>query len=254
LFEQALEICLKAAIMADQESAGGLGQILLKNSLITEDELAEANRRRRIEDKTLGRVLVEMGVLEEQKKMSALKQMLGHEIVSLEDFEIDPQVLGLLPKSFCERHMAVPILREGNAIVLAMEDPSDIVAVDEARDLAGLEVRPVITTCKDILNSIAQYPRRDEQGRIVGLEGEEESDKFINQAIYFSTHFLLAILPIPVFFYFLRGSQDLQKFVTGMDTFERVLFLVLCWGVWAVTLYEIDGLVFGRFRKPKAIS
>ncbi len=239
--------------MADQDSVGGLGQILQNNSLITEDELAEANRRRRVEEKTLGRVLVEMGVLEEQRKMSALKQMLGHEIVSLEDFEIDPQILGLLPRSFCERHMAVPILQEGNAIVLAMEDPSDIIAVDQARDLSAMEVRPVITTCKDILNSIAQYPQRDEQGRIIGLaEEEEEPDQFINRAIYFSTHFLLAILPIPTFFYFLNGSQELQKFVTEMDTFERVLFLVLCWSVWAVTLYEIDGLVFGRSRKRKA--
>jgi hypothetical protein len=238
--------------MADQEGAGGLGQILLNNSLITEEELAEANRRRGLEDKTLGRMLVEMGVLEEQKKMSALKQMLGHEIVSLEDFEIDPEVLCLLPKSFCERHMAVPILQEGSAIVLAMEDPSDIVAVDEARDLSGVEVRPVITTCKDILDSISQYPQRDEQGRIIGLEEDEEPDHLINRAIYLSAHFLLAILPIPIFFYLLNGSQDMQKFVTEMDTFERVLFLVLCWGVWAVTLYEIDGLVFGRFRKRKA--
>ena len=234
--------------MAEGVAAGSIGDLLLKNGLVTQEDLAEANRRRREEDKTLGRVLVEMGALDEERKLSLFKEHFGYEVVALEDFEIDPRVLALLPRSFCERHMAAPILRERNTVVLAVEDPSDVLVIDEARDLIGVEIQPVIASCRDILGALQQYPLKDEEGRVIGLAPEQAP--LARRIIYYAVNFLVCFFPIPVFFLMLSKWEALQAFyLQQLTEYEQILFTLLCWCLWIVTVYEINGLIFGASRK-----
>ncbi|MCX7011675.1 MAG: hypothetical protein NTW86_03755 [Candidatus Sumerlaeota bacterium] len=231
--------------MAKEATAGSIGHLLLQNKLVSSEELAEANQRRRAEEKPLGRVLVEMGALDEEKKLALYHQLFGHEIVSLEDFDIDPHVLAILPRSFCERHVLAPILRERNAIVLAVEDPSNVLALDEARDLSGMEIQPVLASCRDILQALQQYPQKDDEGRVIGAEPEPPSR--LQQFVHLGIVFLIAILPIVIPFIAFWQEPNLGYAFTAFfrnDRFEMVLFPFLCWALWLVTIYEVHGLIF----------
>jgi hypothetical protein len=229
--------------MAKNATVGDLGDLLVQNGLISAGQLSEAQRRRREEEKSLGRVLYEMGALDEDQKLALLKKRFGYEVVSIEDFEIDPAVLALLPRGFCERHMALPILKERNSLVLAMEDPSDVVIIDEAQGLLAMEVQPVIASCRDILEGLQQYPRAQEIPESKTKAERRESFG------HFVAFFILSVLPIPVFFIMLAFWQSFQHFYMTQVTstnFERGLFFFLSWSIWAVTLYEVDGLFFSR--------
>jgi len=237
--------------MAKEATAGSISHLLLQHRLVSSEELEEANRRRRAEEKPLGRVLMEMGALDEEKKLALYHQHFGHEIVSLEDFDIDPRVLAILPRSFCERNLLAPILRERNSIVLAVEDPSNVLALDEARDLSGMEIQPVLASCRDILQAIQQYPLKDEDGRVIGAPAEAPSR--LREFIHMSIVFVFAILPIVlVYTVFIKIPTFGYAYYGFFKTrFEQRLFILLAWTLWLVTIYEVHGLIFGSSRSRR---
>jgi type IV pilus assembly protein PilB len=163
-----------------ERSAGmrQLGDILLEGGLVTSDELADAFEEHQRVGRSLGRVLVERGVLSESQLVAALAQQIGLTFVDLAEYPVDGSAVGRVPDSVCRRYSALPIAYEDGRLVVAMADPANVFALDDIRSLTGLEVKPVVATRADVIAAINRFHRAeaDLDDLTTELLTEEEDD------------------------------------------------------------------------------
>ncbi len=140
-----------------------LGDILLEEGLVTEGQLMAALDEQVSRGESLGRVLVEIGMLTESQLVQALARQVGMEFVELGDYAVDRTAVVLLPGALCRRYTVLPIGFADGGLVLAMANPGNVLAVDDARAISGLQVRPVVATHDDLMSAIERYCRADEE-------------------------------------------------------------------------------------------
>ncbi len=140
-----------------------LGDILLEEGLVTEGQLMAALDEQSTRGESLGRVLVDIGMLSEAQLVQALARQVGMEFVELADYPVDRTAVALLPGTVCRRYTVLPVGFAGGALVLAMSNPGNVVAVDDARAIAGMAVRTVVATHDDLTAAIDRYCRADEE-------------------------------------------------------------------------------------------
>jgi type IV pilus assembly protein PilB len=155
-----------------------LGDILLERRMITDAQLEAAQSEQAQAGRSLGRVLVDSGVLTEPQLVAALAAQIGLKFVDLSDTPIDGSAIGRVPGPVCRRHTVVPIAVEDGRLVLAMADPANVFAIDDIRSVSGMEVRPVVATRSDVLSAIDRCYRADDalDDLSLALESEEEDD------------------------------------------------------------------------------
>jgi type IV pilus assembly protein PilB len=132
-----------------------LGDILLEGGHVTPEQLAGAVE----EQRRLGRVLVDLGVLTEGQLVAALATQIGLKFVDLSDYPVDGSAVSRVPDMVCRRHNALPIGYEDGRLVVAMADPANVFAVDDIRSMTGMEVKPVVATKSDVIAAINRYHR-----------------------------------------------------------------------------------------------
>lgn len=140
-----------------------LGEILLEEGLVSETQLMAALDEQVVRGTSLGRVLVELGVLSEGQLVSALAAQVGMQFVDLDTFPVDRAAVGRLTGAVCRRYTVLPIAFEGDAIVLAMADPGNVLAVDDVRSSTGMQVLPVVATHEDLSRAIDRFVRADDE-------------------------------------------------------------------------------------------
>ncbi|MDP3711830.1 MAG: ATPase, T2SS/T4P/T4SS family [Mycobacteriales bacterium] len=138
-----------------------LGDILLEGGHVTPEQLADAVEEQRRLGRSLGRVLVDLGVLTEGQLVGALATQIGLKFVDLSDYPVDGSAVSRVPDSVCRRHNALPIGYEDGKLVVAMADPANVFAMDDIRSMTGMEVKPVVATKPDVLAAINRYHRGD---------------------------------------------------------------------------------------------
>jgi type IV pilus assembly protein PilB len=145
-----------AAVGAGDERAHGdghadkLGELLVANMLITPEQLQQAVAAQAGSGKRLGQVLVEQGALSEDDIAWALSHQLGYPYVYLSPEIIDAETARLLPEAFVRDRRVLPILRFGQEMTLAMVDPTDQHTVDEITAQTGLQVRRALALSSNI--------------------------------------------------------------------------------------------------------
>ena len=140
-----------------------LGDILLDEGLVTEGQLMAALDEQAIRGESLGRVLVEIGMLTEAQLVRALASQVGMEFVELGEYPVDRNAVALIPGSLCRRYTVLPVSLMDGYLVLAMADPGNVLAVDDARTLSGLPVRTVVATHDDLAQAIDRFCRADDE-------------------------------------------------------------------------------------------
>jgi len=130
---------------------------LLKEGLITEAQLEEAEIKQIGAKKPLQDLLVEMGFIKEEDLIKVLSNMFHMPIAKLDPASIDPSVIELIPYDVAKRHGIFPLRKEDNTLFLAMSDPVDVVAVDEIKAQINMEVEPLLATKSDIETCIEKY-------------------------------------------------------------------------------------------------
>jgi type IV pilus assembly protein PilB len=155
-----------------------LSDVLLDEGLIGHDQLERAAEEQRRTGKSLGRTLIELGLLSESGLVSALAKYLGLEYVDLADRLIDPAVASLIPEGLARRYCLVPVaLDETGTLQVAMSDPSNVLALDDIRTVTDREVRPLVATRADIVAAIDRFLRTDDEvGDLGDLELEDGDD------------------------------------------------------------------------------
>ncbi len=138
-----------------------LGDILLENGLLTADQLADSQAKQEREGSSLGRVLVELGYLSESQVVAALAAQIGLDFVDLSETVIDQAAVTLIAGTLCRRYTAIPVKIEGDRLVVAMADPSNVFAIDDLRAAAGMDVRAVVATRADVVASIDRFYRSE---------------------------------------------------------------------------------------------
>ncbi len=140
-----------------------LGDILLENGLVTGTQLANAYEEHQRSGRSLGRVLVEQGVLSEGQLVAALATQIGLRFVDLADFAVDGSAVSRVPSVVCRRHTELPIGYEDGKLLVAMADPANVFAIDDIRSLTGMDVKPAVATRADVLAAINRYHRADSE-------------------------------------------------------------------------------------------
>ncbi|HZP91928.1 MAG TPA: ATPase, T2SS/T4P/T4SS family [Burkholderiales bacterium] len=132
-----------------------LGQALLKEQLLSQQELDAAVRMQQRDRKLpLGEILVEMGAIDRATVNRLLVQKLGIPFVDPTRFDIDPAALRLVERRLAEKHRVIPLFRTGDEIVVAMENPTDPEPIHELRFYTKMRVVPVMATGEAILDAI----------------------------------------------------------------------------------------------------
>ena len=131
-----------------------LGDLLIEVGFITQEQLDKALNVQQKMGKRLGKVLIELGYISEQSMIEVLEFQLGIPHVDLSIMGIDPEIAALIPESVAKRYQVIPIRREQDKVVLAMADPTNILAVDDVQLATGLMVEVVIATESEIERAI----------------------------------------------------------------------------------------------------
>jgi type IV pilus assembly protein PilB len=134
-----------------------LGEILLAKYRIAPEQLESALEEQKKTGEKLGEILQKMGLVESKEVYGALAEQLGVPYVDLDSYVIDPRVVTLLPEKFCRQYQLVPIGEEKNALILAMANPVDVVAIDRVRLMTKKEVKPVMASPQDIEKVLNAY-------------------------------------------------------------------------------------------------
>lgn len=134
-----------------------LGEILVRENLISPQNLREALDYQREHGGRLGFNLVKLGLVSDDMITAVLSRQYGIPSVNLDLFNIDPGVLRLIPQEVAQKHSVLPLSRVGATLTLAMVDPTNVFAMDDVKFMTGLNVEPVVVAEGSIQQAIAKY-------------------------------------------------------------------------------------------------
>ncbi|MEO1337399.1 MAG: ATPase, T2SS/T4P/T4SS family, partial [Myxococcota bacterium] len=136
---------------------GRLGELLVRENLITLQQLQKAQEQQRKGGGRLGFNLTKLGYIEESELTSFLSKQYGVPSINLAEFEIDPDVIKLVPQEVAEKHQVIPVNRAGASLIVAMADPSNIFAIDDLKFLTGYNIEVVVASDGAIREAIGKY-------------------------------------------------------------------------------------------------
>lgn len=134
-----------------------LGEILVRENLISPQHLREALDYQREHGGRLGFNLVKLGLVSDDMITAVLSRQYGIPSVNLEFFQIDTQVLHLIPQEVAQKYSVLPLSRVGASLTLAMVDPTNVFAMDDVKFMTGLNVEPVVVAEASIQQAISKY-------------------------------------------------------------------------------------------------
>ena len=139
------------------DTGANLGELLLANQVVSRQELEYARDASRKDGTGLTGALAKLGYVQETQLVEFLSHQYGVPSINLEEVEVEPEVIDLVPKEVAERHSVVPIERHGSTLVVAMSDPSNIYAMDDIKFLTGFNVEVVVTSEASIKSALERY-------------------------------------------------------------------------------------------------
>ena len=134
-----------------------IGEMLLKGNLITQEQLRSALEVQKKTKERIGSVLVKTGTIKESELLSFLGRQFNIPVVDLSKYEINPEVVRLLPEEMVQKNMALPINRVGAKLIVAVADPSNMAILDAIGFKTGYAVELVMASEKDITTAINKF-------------------------------------------------------------------------------------------------
>jgi type IV pilus assembly protein PilB len=131
-----------------------LGDLLVKEKIITPEQLEQANKVQKEQSCRLGSALVKLGFLTDEDVTNFLSRQYGVPAINLSYFEIDPAVVKLIPFETAKRYQILPLSRVGASLTIAMVDPTNVFAMDDIKFMTGFNIEPVVASESSILAGI----------------------------------------------------------------------------------------------------
>ena len=152
-----------------------LGEILVRENLISAQHLREALDYQREHGGRLGYNLVKLGLVTDDMITAVLSRQYGIPSVNLDLFQIDESVLRLIPQEVAQKYSVIPLSRVGATLTLAMVDPTNVFAMDDIKFMTGLNVEPVVVAEVSIQQAIAKYYGTSREIELAAISVDESS-------------------------------------------------------------------------------
>jgi type IV pilus assembly protein PilB len=134
-----------------------LGEILVRENLVTPQQLREALDYQRTSGGRLGSNLVKLGMISDDVITAVLSRQYGVPSINLDLFHIEDEVIKLISQEVALKYTVLPISKVGATLTLAMADPTNVFAMDDIKFMSGLNVEPVIASEASIQMAIGKY-------------------------------------------------------------------------------------------------
>ena len=154
-----------------------LGDILVREGLITQEQLRKALQEQKSSGMRLGYTLVKLGFIEETEVTKMLARQYRMPAVDLSRFEVDPKILKLIPPDIATKHVVLPLKREGRTLTVAIADPNNVAAIEDIKFITRCDVFPVIAGEYTLRNAIDRYYQQSDaqlQSLLKSVEQEED--------------------------------------------------------------------------------
>jgi type IV pilus assembly protein PilB len=147
-------------------AAGGadrLGETLLREGLISREQLAQALIEQKASKHRLGYVLVKLGLVPELEVTKLLARQYRMPAVDLSRFEVDPKIIKLVPGDMATKAVVLPLKREGRTLTVAMADPTDLGLLEDLKFITRFDLYPVLAGEFTLRNLIEKHYANDQQ-------------------------------------------------------------------------------------------
>ncbi len=162
--------------------ASNLGELLIQEKLLDAEQLKSAVDFHKKNDVGIGSAIVSLGYLSEEEMAQALSRQLGYPYINLDQFEVYPDVISLIPVEIAKKYLIMPIHRIRSFLTLAMVDPTDLGIIEDVRFRTGLSIQPVIASESGIMSAISKYYGSSDALRVKQIvdEIEQAEDTSVN--------------------------------------------------------------------------
>lgn len=134
-----------------------LGELLIERKIINLEQLEKAIALQKEKGGLIGEVLVGLGLAKEEDIAQALTAQYGFPFLPLGNYDINPEIIKLVPSRVARQYWLIPIDKIGNNLTLAMSNPLNIQAIEDVEIISGCSVQTFVSTSTDIKKAIEKY-------------------------------------------------------------------------------------------------
>src|SRR4026209_1412016 len=134
-----------------------IGDLLVKENLISQQQLKEALEHQRVNGRRLGNCLIKLGFVTDDEITAILSRQYGVPSINLSFFDVDPSVVKLIPVETAQKYQILPLSRVGSTLTIAMIDPTNVFAMDDIKFMTGFNIEPVVASEITVADAITRY-------------------------------------------------------------------------------------------------
>ena len=161
-----------------------LGDLLIAAGTITEEQLDRALELQKESGDRLGDVLIKNNIISVQQLIEALELQLGVSFVDLSKTVLPPELSQVIPKNIAKKHNIVPIKLDKDQLYLAMSDPLNFMAIEDAKQISKKKIIPVISTADAIDRAIISlYGNEGAAKAIEEMRRDVTDDEYTSESV-----------------------------------------------------------------------
>jgi len=134
-----------------------LGELLVERGAISPEQLAKALSFQKEKGGLIGEIIVDLGYVKEEDIAQALTAQYGFPYLPLGNYEINTEIIDIIPARVAKQYLLVPIDKIGNNLTVTMSNPLNVQAVEDVELLSGCNVQTFVSTSTDIKRAIEKY-------------------------------------------------------------------------------------------------
>lgn len=163
-----------------------LGEILVDQGFMTESQIQECLDEQKRSGKQIGKLFIEKGFIDEQKLLDVISAQIDVQRVIIENLNLDPVVVKLVPQEMARSYKVIPIYERDNVLTVAMADPSNLRTLDHIKFKTGRDVEPMLATEKEILSALDRIyisSGQNLQDMFAGLTGDDKELELVKTQV-----------------------------------------------------------------------
>lgn len=158
-------------------AAKNIGELMVRENLIDINQLETAKKEQKTNGGKLGSALIKLGYVSESELATFLSKQYNVPPIDLASFELDPEAVKMVQKELCLKHSLIPVQKAGNSLVVAMADPSNMLARDDLMFLTHCKIEVMVAPENAILHAIERNYSSKVTFESIMTEVEKESDQ-----------------------------------------------------------------------------
>ncbi|MGK0499030.1 MAG: MSHA biogenesis protein MshE [Oceanicoccus sp.] len=151
-----------------------IGDLLIQNNLITDQQLSDALVSQKISGKKLGRALIDLGLVEEDQLLGLLSQQLEVPFIQLNNYDFNSEIAQRLPETYARRFRALVLTEEAGELTVGMADPTDIFGFDELSRILRQPLQLAVVRESELLEALDMLYRRTSEISSLAVELSDE--------------------------------------------------------------------------------